>query len=80
MEFAKNFKKSFLFVSLCYLALGLVLLLYPTLSMRAICYTLGGITTLYGIFHLITYFSRTDFGEVYRFDFVAGVLLLCAGS
>ncbi len=79
MEFAKNFKKSFLLVSLCFLALGFVLLLYPTLSMRAICYTLGGITTLYGIFHLITYFSRTDFGEVYRFDFVVGVLLLCAG-
>lgn len=79
MEFAKSFKKGFLLVSLCFLVLGVVLLVYPTLSMHLVCYALGGIVMIYGVLHLILYFSCTDFGDVYRLDFVTGVLMLCAG-
>lgn len=79
MQFAKEYKKSFLLVSLCYIALGAVLLVYPALSIRAVCYVLGGITAIYGIVQLIAYFVNTDFGEVYRLTFVSGVILIGAG-
>ncbi|MEG3073820.1 MAG: DUF308 domain-containing protein [Ruthenibacterium sp.] len=79
MQFAKEYKKSFLLVSLCYIALGVVLLVYPALSIQAVCYVLGGVTALYGLVQLIAYFMQTDFGEVYRLTFVSGVILIGAG-
>ncbi|MEG2435471.1 MAG: DUF308 domain-containing protein [Ruthenibacterium sp.] len=79
MQFAKDYKKSFLLVSLCYLILGAVLLVYPSLSIHTVCYVLGGITAIYGIIQLIAYFVHTDFGEVYRLTFVSAVILIGAG-
>ena len=44
MKMGKEFKISFVLVSVCYLVLGLVLLFYPSFSQRMLCYALGGIS------------------------------------
>lgn len=79
MKMAKEFKISYWLVTVCYLALGLVLLFYPDFSARMLCYTLGGITILYGLAHVVTYFLRSDFEDFYRLDLVTGLVLTGCG-
>ena len=43
--------------ALAYIVLGFVMIFYPDKVSIALCYTLGGALTVYGLFNLITYFS-----------------------
>lgn len=79
MKMAKEFKISFLIVTASYLVLGLVLLFYPAFSTTMLCYALGGITILYGVSHIVSYFSRTDFAETYNLDLVTGIVMTGCG-
>lgn len=79
MKLGKEFKTGFLVTSICYLVLGIVLLVYPAFSQRMLCYALGAITVIYGVVHVVTYFARTDFEEIYRLDFATGVVMTIIG-
>lgn len=79
MKLGKQYTWSFVIVSACYLALGALLLFYPAMRMSMLCYSLGGITVLYGVIHLVLYFARRDFEDLYRLDFVTGTVMAAVG-
>ena len=43
-------------ISLFYVALGVILLGWPELSSRIICYAFGGVLTVSGILRIVRYF------------------------
>lgn len=49
----KNLSVSFVLLSILYVALGLVLLIWPTTVMDVLCYLTGGILLLYGVFAIV---------------------------
>ena len=79
MKLGKEFKIGFVLMSVCYLALGVVLLFYPEFSQQMLCYVLGAITVVYGLVHIVTYFARTEFEEIYRLDLTTGIVMTGAG-
>ncbi len=59
-ERLKNMTVSFVFLSILYLALGAVLIIWPTTVMNVICYLFGAILLLYGIFAIWGYYRSDD--------------------
>ncbi len=63
--------------ALAYIVLGLVMIFYPDKVSIALCYTLGGALTVYGLFNLITYFTikQASFG----FEMIVGIAATAFG-
>lgn len=49
----KNLSVSFVLLSILYVVLGLVLLIWPVTVMDVLCYLTGGILLLYGVFAIV---------------------------
>ena len=59
-ERLKNMTVSFVFLSILYLLLGIVLLVWPTLVMDIISYAFGAILLLYGLFAIVGFYRSED--------------------
>lgn len=79
MQFAKEFKKSVLGLTIGYLAVGIVLLCYPALMPTLLCYALGLLAVVFGITYIVSYFSRRTLTAFYRIDFAMGAALVLFG-
>ena len=85
---AKKVEGALVCVSILYIIFGLILLIWPQTTGLLICYLVGAITLVHGIFRLVGYFMKEDMGILHQFDFALGlfdvfmgmILLLCAPS
>ncbi len=75
----KNLKISFIISSILYMALGVVLLVWPTTSLNVICYAFGGITLLYGLFRLASYLGNRENASVLQADTFIGIIMIGLG-
>ncbi len=75
----KNFKRSYNWISLGYVILGVIFLVWPQLSLMTLCYSFGILTIVYGIVHLIGYFVRDRMISVFRYDMVIGIIGVALG-
>jgi uncharacterized membrane protein HdeD (DUF308 family) len=57
---AKKLKWNMILMSLIYLALGLILLVWPEMVKSAICYVIGGIVALAGIVQIVRFFAARE--------------------
>ena len=79
LDMIKELKKNMILLAVFYLILGIILVLFPEGSGYAICYLIGGLTIIYGIFHLVLYQrTKTPF-VTYRYDLVQGIIGLAIG-
>ena len=62
--------------AISFIVMGLVMIFFPQFTLEMICYLFAGILAVLGIFNLIVYFTRDILKDVYRYDFVAGVMML----
>lgn len=75
----KNLKLSFIISSILYIALGVVLLVWPTTSLNIICYAFGGITLVYGLARLASYLGNHENPSVLQGDLFFGVIMMGIG-
>lgn len=61
-EWFRNRKISFVLAAALYLVLGLVLLIWPGVSIRVFCYAFGAILLLYGVVTIASFFLRDGGG------------------
>ena len=54
---SKAFRNTLLAISITYIVLGLIQILWPIGSRMVICYILGAALTLFGIYHIVRYFA-----------------------
>ena len=76
---AKRMKNSFIWVSVLYVILGLILTIWPETSGLVICYIAGSILMLYGLIRVVRYFLKNDVGVPYQFDLGIGILTFVIG-
>ena len=79
MKEVKEFKTSYVFVSTLYVVLGGVLLAWPDISMKMICYVLGFSMLVIGFAYAIMYFTRDNLAGVLQFDLVIGIVAAASG-
>ena len=63
--------------ALAYIVLGFIMVFYPTTVNTALCYTIGGALTVYGLFNLITFFVNKD--ATFGFELIVGIAAAAFG-
>ena len=71
-----KFLDEFATLALAGILLGLVLLIWPTLSGKLICYALAVALAAYGVYRIVCYFTRDLLLTMLRRDFAAGLVSL----
>lgn len=79
MELIRRAKNAYIAVSVVMLVFGLVLILWPQMSMSVLCTALGIVMVIFGIVKLAGYFSKDLFRLAFQFDLALGILTLLLG-
>ena len=56
----KSAASTAIIASLAYLVLGFIMMLFPKLTSNVLCYTLGIVLTVYGLFNIISFFINKE--------------------
>ena len=72
-------KVGYLVISAALCILGVLLIVYPTISAKALCYILGGVLTVYGIIKMVGYFSKDLYRLAFQHDLTSGIILIALG-
>ena len=79
MNLVQKAKWAYGIVSVAMIILGLVLIVFPEISMLTLCYTIGVMMVVFGIIKLIGFFSKDLFKLAFQFDLALGILSIVAG-
>ena len=79
LDMIKELKKNMILLAVFYLILGIILVLFFFFCGYAICYLIGGLAIIYGIFHLVLYQRTKSPFVTYRYDLVQGIIGLAIG-
>ncbi len=80
MKAVKCIKAVFAAVSALVVAMGLCLMIWPDVSVKVICLTLGIVAVLCGVIKLAGYFSNDLYRLAFQFDLALGVLTIVLGA
>ena len=73
----KSAASTAIIASLAYLVLGLIMMLFPSSISNVLCYTLGIVLTVYGLFNIISFFLNKEH-NLY-FELIVGVVATAFG-
>ena len=79
MDLIKKAKHAYITVSVIMVILGLVLVIWPEMSLSVLCYLIGAMLVIGGIVKLIGYFSKDLYRLAFQFDFAFGILSILLG-
>lgn len=79
MNFWKSVKKSFVLSSVVSILLGIVLLLYPGITSKLICYFVGAMILIHGVTDVVRYYKSKEAEFFFRYDLIIGLILCGAG-
>lgn len=79
MKTLKKIKWNVIISSVIYVALGVILLLWPEKMARNICYVIGVIAVAVGIVNLIDYIRKDYSVDAYRYNLVYGLVFILFG-
>lgn len=74
----KNFKTTMLVLAILYVIIGVVLIVWPTTARNIICYSLGGLLVLFGVYRIMAYFI-VDLPLQMQFGVAIGIACILAG-
>lgn len=78
-EFIKNMKISFIMAAILYIALGIVLVIWPDITGNAVCFAFGLVLLVYGAVTIISFFIHDSRLGAFRFELVLGVVAAAIG-
>ena len=79
MKLLKQLQWNLILVAVIFIALGVVLILWPGATMATICYILAALLLAVGVLSLIKYLHKDIKGEIYRYDLVVGLSAILGG-
>ena len=75
----KQLKWNLILLAVIFIALGIVLILWPGATMKTICYLLAAMLLAIGVASLINYLRKDISGIIYRYDLVVGLCAILGG-
>jgi len=72
-------KTGYIIMSLLLCILGIVIIVHPEISAKALCIMIGILLICYGIFKVIGYLSKDLFRLAFQFDLAFGLLVVTVG-
>ena len=79
MKNLKRFKTGFVTLSIFYIVLGVILIIKPEISARAICRAFGILILALGIVRVFRYFNRVEYNAPFQLDLAHGLLNVMLG-
>ena len=79
MSLLKQLKWNLILLAVIFIALGIVLILWPGATMKTICYLLAAMLLAIGVVSLINYLRTDISGIIYRYDLVVGLCAILGG-
>lgn len=79
MQFLKQLKWNLILMALGLIALGVILIIWPTQTLKTSCYILAVLLIAIGVVSLISYARKDITGILYRYDLVVGVSAALGG-
>ena len=79
MSLLKQLKWNLILLAVIFIALGIVLILWPGATMKTICYLLAAMLLALGVVSLINYLRKDISGIIYRYDLVVGLCAILGG-
>ena len=79
MSYLKNLKWEMILFSLTSIAVGILMFLYPSQIINAMCIVLASILFIMGARYLLEYRRNNALSNFYRYEMVAGVALILGG-
>lgn len=79
MSLLKQLKWNLILLAVIFIALGIVLILWPGATMKTICYLLAAMLLAIGVVSLINYLGKDISGIIYRYDLVVGLCAILGG-
>ena len=79
MNWMQQAKRFYILLSSVLILLGLVVTIWPLQSLYTICCLIGGVSILFGVAKLVSYFTKDSTGLAFQFDLVMGALALVFG-
>ena len=68
MSLLKQLKWNLILLAVIFIALGIVLILWPGATMKTICYLLAAMLLAIGVVSLINYLRKDISGIIYRYE------------
>ncbi|MDD6175226.1 MAG: DUF308 domain-containing protein [Firmicutes bacterium] len=78
-QWIKDVKKQLTFTAIFSIFLGLVLVIWPDAAKMAVSYLIGAALVIIGVIQIVRYFVYEVRLDLFRYDFVSGLILLGAG-
>ena len=75
----KDMKKQFTLTAIFSILLGLVLVIWPDATKMAVSYLIGAALVVLGVIQVVRYFVYEVRLDLFRYDFVSGLILLGVG-
>lgn len=76
----KDVRRNWLIAAFLSIALGLVLLLFPGITAKAVCYLLGGLSILFGVSRILRHFQHdSDYAVFFQGDLTLGLFCVVIG-
>ena len=79
MSLLQQLKWNLILLAVIFIALGIVLILWPGATMKTICYLLAAMLLALGVASLINYLRKDISGIIYRYDLVVGLCAILGG-
>lgn len=79
MQLLKQLKWNLILTALGFVALGVILIIWPTQTLKTSCYILAVLLIAIGVVSLISYVRKDITGILYRYDLVVGVSAALGG-
>lgn len=79
MKYLKNLKWEMVLFSLTSIAIGILMFIYPSQIINAVCIVLAAILFLMGARYLLEYRRNNAISDFYKYELVAGIALILGG-
>lgn len=77
--FTREFKQNYLFTAIITILVGIVLVIWPDITGRFLCYVLGVALMIMGALQLIIFFREETRGFFSKFSMIMGLILIFLG-
>lgn len=79
MSNSRDYNKYLGIVSIFYIAAGIVLIVWPDIAVKIVCYIFSAILLIYGLIRIFIYLRSDNTRRYFQFDLVAGIISFAFG-
>ncbi|MBS5523898.1 MAG: DUF308 domain-containing protein [Clostridiales bacterium] len=79
MSQSKDYNKYLGLVSIFYILAGIILIIWPDIAVKIVCYIISAVLLIYGLIRILIYLRSDNTRRYFQFDLVVGIITIAFG-